>query len=320
MRWLIGALLLVTTSHVAFAEPEPWKQGVTPAQMAAAQALLEDGNALFLERSIAEAVVKYQQALAEWNHPAIHFNLVRAFILLDRTVEAYDHLELAMRYGAAPLDVTVYNEALSYQKLLANQIATLAVTCSQPEVVVTLDGQPLAGCPGTLERRVAPGHHQIVATRPGFLTRTVEIVVLGGKRERVALEFEPLSSAGTLVHRWRGWVPWAVLGAGVLTAGAGGAIQSLAISDRDQYYAQLDTCGLAGCSSGEYSSTLKDRAIIENRIAIGLLAVGGAAAVVGGVMVYLNRGRIVYPENASGVRTSIAALPGGAALAVSGRF
>jgi len=59
---------------------------------------------------------------------------VRCLIQLDRAVEAAENLELALKYGAAPLEENVYAEAIAYQKLLANQVGEVAVKCEQPGV------------------------------------------------------------------------------------------------------------------------------------------------------------------------------------------
>jgi hypothetical protein len=297
MRVACALVALLLAAGRADAD-EPWKQGVTPEQMATAQKLLEEGNALFLERDHAGARAKYQQALAAWDHPAIRFNLVRTLIPLDRIVEAYDNLELALKYGAAPLEENVYAEALAYQKLLANQIASVIVACKQSGVTVTLDGQPLLTCPGSQRHRVLPGQHQIVAKKPGFLTHTVEVVALGGRRETVELRVEPLGEVGRIEHRWRTWVPFDVMGTGLGVAGIGALVQYMASSDHDRYYSLVGReCAPLGCAPG-YEQDLKDRAILENRIAIATIGVGAATLVTGGVMLYLNRARTVYTQDA----------------------
>ena len=306
MKLALAVLLLI--AGVARAD-EPWKQGVTPERMATAQKLLEAGNALFLKRDFAASLLEYQEALDAWNHPAIRFNLVRALIQLDRVVDAYDNLQLTLQYGAAPLEENVYTEALSYQKLLAKQIANVAVTCKQPDVVATFDGKPLLTCPGTQTRRVLPGQHQVVGKRAGYLTRTVEVIVIGGKDEHVDLALDSLAAVGKVTHRWGTWVPWAVVGGGAVVIGAGALVQAIAVGDRDRYYDRAAReCGGNACPAG-FASDLKDRAILENRAAIGTIAVGGAVLALGGVMVYLNRGRFVYtPE------------PHGGSIGIRGQF
>ncbi len=91
----------------------PWADGVTDAQKAAARTRLDAGNARFLDKKYGEALEQYRQAVAIWDHPAIRFNMVRCLIQLERPVDAYDNLVLALTYGAAPLEEAVYLEARS---------------------------------------------------------------------------------------------------------------------------------------------------------------------------------------------------------------
>src|SRR3954465_1572782 len=107
----------------------PWAQGVTDEQKAQAKELLDAGNALLLDKKYVEALDKYTAAVAVWDHPAIRFNMVRCLIQLGRNLEAYDNLQLALKYDAAPLEKTVYDEALAYQKLLETQIGDIKVSC-----------------------------------------------------------------------------------------------------------------------------------------------------------------------------------------------
>ena len=61
MKILFVLLLLAAP---ALAGNEPWSVGVTDAQKQAAQALLEQGNALFLEKKFSAALEKYNAATA----------------------------------------------------------------------------------------------------------------------------------------------------------------------------------------------------------------------------------------------------------------
>lgn len=309
---------LLTIAAQARAETEAWKRGVTPAQMETARKLLDEGNTFLLERDYAAALALYEKAIASWDHPAIRFNMVRCLIQLDRSVEASENLERALAYGAAPLEDTVYNEALAYQKLLANQVATIVVECKQAGVEVTLDGKPLLTCPGKHERRIAPGAHQLVGRKAGFLTRTAEVFALGGKRETVALSLDPVSARGKITHRWSTWVPWSVLGAGAAVTGGGFLVQRLSLNSRDEYQATLARdCKTEPCAPG-YADEQRQKAVLQNRIAIGLIGVGGATIVVSGVLLYMNRGRVVYPE--AEVMPTVTPVRGGGTVGVTARF
>ncbi|HEY5946285.1 MAG TPA: hypothetical protein VIV40_12370 [Kofleriaceae bacterium] len=313
----IALLLAAATAH---ADNEPWKQGVSPERMETAQRLLESGNALFLERNYTAALAKYQQALEAWDHPSIRFNMVRALIQLDRVVEAYDNLELALKYGAAPLEENVYSEAVSYQKLLAKQIANVVVDCKQPGAQLTLDGQQLLTCPGTQRRRVLPGQHQIVGKLAGHLTRTIEVFVVGGKDEHATLSLEPLAAAATVTHRWQTWIPWAVVGGGVVLLGLGGVAETIAVRDHDRFYDRVAReCAPTGCPA-DFASDLKDQAVVENRIGIGLMSAGAATLIGGGVMLYMNRWRTVYGQDAPRVDAAFVPTATGANVSVRVAF
>jgi hypothetical protein len=292
--------MLVLASASAHADDKPWVTGVSEDNKAAAKALLDRGNAKFVERDYLGALALYTEAVAKWDHPAIRFNIVRCLIQLDRPVEANDNLTLALKYGAAPLEEAVYREALAYQKLLGNSVATVHVRCEQAGVKITLDGEPLVDCPGEQERRVKPGRHQLVGAKEGFLTKTSEVFVVGGGHERVSLSLAPIERAGVLVHRWPTWMPWVVVGAGLTVAGVGGLIEYQSFKTMDEYdRALVAACVDTGCGPDkpvpDAVRDLKDTARLQNAIAVSVIGAGVATVITGGVLLYMNRARTVYP-------------------------
>ncbi len=330
-RWLALVLVggLTAAAAPAHAETPPWSVGVTDAKKATAQKFLEAGNALFLDRKYAQALEQYKSAVAAWDHPAIRFNIVRCLIQLDRPVDASDNLKLALKYNAAPLEEAVYNEALAYEKLLANQIGDLKVSCAQPDVKITLDGQPLASCPANETRRVAPGPHQLVGTKNGLTTKTVEVIVLGGKTQDVPVKLEPLGRSARIEHRWPTYLPWVVFGAGFAVAGIGGVLDLNAKADMDSYDRTVaQNCSVISCDTKDLNDHrldgvrgLDDDARLKTNIAVSVMIVGGATIATGAVMLYLNRGRTVYPESIEKVTPTVTPLPGGGAtISLSGAF
>ena len=322
MRLLL-VIAIVLLAVPASAGNEPWATGVTEAQKQAAQKLLEEGNTLFLEKKFSPALEKYKQAVAQWDHPAIRFNMVRCLIQLEKPVEASDSLALALKYGKDPLEDTVYTEALNYQKLLATQIGDFEIHCEQSGVKVSFDGQALLTCPGTAQRRATVGQHMIVGTKDGFLTKTTEVVVLGGKQQNVKLSLIPLDAAAKITHRWPGWVPWAVFGGGLAVAGLGGLVELQAYSRMDSYDKQVaHNCALVHCDPNDpmmLDTTDKDSAQRLNTIAIGVMSAGAAITITGGVMMYMNRGRTVYEKSVDKV-VRVVPQRGGGLVTFGGRF
>jgi hypothetical protein len=324
----LGAIalgILVSTAIAAPAradEPPAWARGVTDAQKAAAKVLLDDGNSRFVEHDYVAALEKYRAAIAQWDHPAIRFNVVRCLIQLDRPLEADDELTHALAYGAAPLEDSVYSEAIAYQKLLANQIGHLRMRCGQPGVELTLDGHHAIACPGSADERVTPGTHQIVGTRAGYVPHTDTLVVLGGAHEEATIVLVALSrSGGQMEHRWATWKPWVVVGASVGVAALGALIDFQASRDMQSYDAQLvAACHDTGCSPTRPIPPslveLQNSARHESELGVSLLGVGAATAIVGGALLYLNRDRVVYPSE----HLDIAPQRGGAAVMLRGSF
>jgi hypothetical protein len=292
LSYAVGAVLLLASAPAH--GDEPWKQGVTPERQAAAQALLEEGNAQFLERNYAAALTKYEAALEVWDHPAIRYNMVRALVYLDRYVEAYDNLELALKYGGDPLEATVYEEALSYRKLLVGRVAKLVITCTQDDVRVTLDGQPVLTCPGQAVRTVLPGHHQLVGKKPHHLTRTLEITAQGGKDESVSLSLQQVSTSSSA------WTTKRVVAVGlgavaVISLGTGIGLGIAAENKESQAYAFCPDPDVP-CSDSERSNELVRSG---HRLATGANVSFGVAAlaIVGGTVLWF----IGAPARQSGV-------------------
>jgi hypothetical protein len=315
-----------TTPSPSPAQPlPPWVAGVTAEHKAAAQQHLDAGNALYLERKYAEALEEYKQALAAWNHPAIHFNMVRCLIFLERLLEASDELKLALQYGAAPFDETIYGEALAYAKLLASEIGEVEISCGQGGVQLTMDGQPLVACPGKESRRVMPGRHQIVGKKDGYVPRAVEIVVLGGKHEHETIALDPLSKVARIEHPWPTWIPWTVAGGGLVLAGLGELVHVKASSDMSAYANMVSRDCPDGCPTRMVDHSLQSNAKVENAIAITTISIGAAAIATGSVMLYLNRGHTVYDvgnesPTPRAARIDVVPLRSGGAVSVSGRF
>jgi hypothetical protein len=309
----------------------PWGKGVSAERKAAAQRSLGEGNDLFVQNKFREALAKYEEAVASWDHPAIRFNMVRTLIALDRPLDASKSLERALAFGKGPLEDSMYTEALNYQKLLAGQIAEYEVSCKQPGVKVKVNGESLLDCPGAKGKQTLPGNHVVVAAKAGFVTQTQDVVLLPGKKQPIVIELISLEKATLYKPRWKPWKPWAVVGGGAVLVGLGALLDLQANNDLDQLAAAVSagcddvpgTCTADEYREIEYEQT-ESRAITKNRIAIGMMATGGAVVIGGIVAVILNRPRPYVSETREPTKSIATIVPtfghDGGGVAVLGRF
>lgn len=293
---LIVAMSLDPRSARADDVGKPWARGVRKELKAKAQALLEQGNVLFLENRHKEALAKYEAALAAWDHPAIRFNAVRALVVLDRPIAAQENLEKALAYGAEPLEEAVYREALNYQRLLAAMIGDLEIRCDQPGVTVRVNGAVLLTCPGVVRQRMTPGKHVVSGSGSALLARTIDAVVTPGKLETISVKLAALDDL--VAHsRWAPWKPWAFVGAGVLLVGGGAVFRVKAESESNAIEAIVQDRCQASCTPDQHG--LGDRqARVDRNNAMWMtgLAVGATAVTAGLALVILNRPQLRAQE------------------------
>ena len=299
----------------------PWGKGTTKAQRREARRLLSQGNELFLQKRFREALERYESGISAWDHPAIRFNMVRAYINLDRPLEAYENLEHALRYGAAPLKAEVYEEALNYRRLLEAQIGLLGVECKQDGVSVSVDGKPFLECPGKRSIRTRPGQHQLVGQKPQHLTHTEDVLLLPGQEKEVFVRLSDIEGAMVETRRWAAWKPWAVAGAGALVAGIGALLRSSAVSSMDTFATDVARLCPRGCVEDPALATetvpllpesiagQRDAAQRTNTIAVSAIAVGSTALLTGLVGVFLNTPRLELPEHLKAQSEPVYAAP-----------
>jgi tetratricopeptide (TPR) repeat protein len=303
--FLLALFVLPAAARAAQDDPvgapgRPWADGVPQEQQDQALRIFQEGNALFEASEHAAALAKYREALKSWDHPAIRFNAAVALINLDQPLRAFENLELALRYGDAPLGTEKHQQALTYRKLLVGQIAELKVACPEQGAEVSLDGQALFVGPGEAARWLMPGAHQLVARKPGFLTETRSLVVLPGKPLLEQLTLQDIRSLPTnTVRRWPAWKPWSVVGAGALLAVIGVPVIVDSLHNVHDYEAAIDSCSArvgGPCMVPSTASDTLHRARVENVVAISLFSVGAAVAASGLAMAILNQPRVMQAE------------------------
>jgi hypothetical protein len=299
--FVIAVAILVAFPGLSAADStKPWAQGVSQAQQDKANAIFDEGNALFAKQAHAPALEKYKEALKLWDHPLIRFNLAVTLIRLDRPLEAADALEGALRFGDAPFDKQHYEEALNYQSLLKGRVGYIEASCSQAGANVLLDGKPWFSCPGKQKIRVMAGEHALVGELRNYLTSSQRIVVAGGATATDTLKLVPLSDAVILKYPYQRWIPYAITGTGA-AIGLGGLFVWLAgrsqMTDFQDNFARDCPTGCAkDLADKPLLRDLRDSAELKGKIGISMMVAGGAVTVGGIVLAIVNRPQRSLPK------------------------
>src|SRR5215217_487098 len=288
LSWASAAMAQRVDTPLDVGGNRPWALGVPPDEQQAAQALFFEGNERLRESVFVEATRNYRRALRHWNHPAIHYNLALALMNLDQPIEVYKHLKSAMGHGPEPLDVGRYEHARSYNALLEKQLAWVDVKCDEEGAIVTLNGQSLFKAPGRYQAFIRPGVHSIVAFKDGHLPTEKRQPLMPGEKAEVDLELYTEDEVIRYKRRWSAWVPWTVLGAGLVMGGGGGLMHRKANEAFRDFDSRITPTG---------SPLTRDLAGLRrtgSRFqagAVGAYSQGGAAVMTGTVLLYLNRQR-----------------------------
>jgi hypothetical protein len=310
-------------------EERPWARGVSPEEQQRALASFAEANALLRDALFVKAAAAYRDALSHWDHPAIHYNLALALVNLDQPVDMFHELEKAMAYGAAPLDDDKFERARQYKLLVVAQLARVEIRCATAGARVSLDGKELFVAPGSYEGLVRTGEHTVLARGTGYAPTQLSSKL--GPGEVMRLDVKLFTDAELTRERrtMPAWVPWTVLGSGVVIAGVGGFLHSQAKDDFAAYDDAIEACAAAmpsrGCPNpGVEVLDRKNQAKNEQALAITAYAIGGAAIVTGVVLAVVNRAESyrIDPAAAPGRGLSVAPLvgPGLAGLTAEGRF
>lgn len=323
---ILCAMLMASTgsvSSVALAAPpkqqdeRPWAKGVPKAKQDAAIALFGEGTELFKNSFFVRAVEKYREALKQWDHPAIHFNLAKALMNLDQPVEAYNHFEWSMKFGGPPLDANQIKQVTDFKKqLYEKELAEAVITCQEPDAQVSLNGEPIFKAPGKWVGVVKPGNVTIIAAKEGFQTATSKPNLKIGQKNDVTLTLLPLDQSVTYVRPFSQAIPWTVTGVGIALAGGGALLGMQASSGYQEYDDAIEACnaegtediiGYDGAVLGQRSkcvptAAIKDKKssaeLMETLALVGYIA-GGTAIATGIVLFIVNRERPVttYEES-----------------------
>lgn len=278
-------------------DQRPWAAGVPKDKQRAALKKFQEGNVQLNSGFFADASKLYREALKDWEHPAIHYNLALALLNLDQPIEVYDSLEKAIKFGPAPLEKDKFDHAKEYMLLVEKQIATVEVSCAKAGAKVSVDGKEVftvkAGEVGRYKGRVRVGRHTFVAEKPGYNAQVDAPYVEPGQNFRIELTLYTADELTRHKRRWNAtWMPYAVVGGGVALGILGGAMQLSASSSYDEYDSEVARCneasGRMGCTDAAVLE-IKDSGDTKRTLGYVGYGLAGAAIATGAVMLYLNR-------------------------------
>lgn len=295
MKLLVLGLALAATPAFAQggAEQErPWAKGVPQAKQEKAFALFRDGNAALKESLFVKAAQIYREALASWDHPAIHYNLALALVNLDQPLETHEHLLAALKYGASPLDSDKYEQALRYKALVEKQLAKIEIRCETEGAVVKLDGIQVLTGPGVYTSLVRAGGHTLVASKEGFLTSEQSDSLPGNSSKVFEFKLKSSEELTEYRRRWPNYQPWLVVGGGVLLAGVSVGLHLAARNQFKVYDNGITACvkpETGGCNPSVALTGTRSGGETMQAVAMVGYAVGTAALITGAVLVWMNR-------------------------------
>ncbi|MGE0399562.1 MAG: hypothetical protein AB7T06_22800 [Kofleriaceae bacterium] len=279
-------------------DERPWAAGVSQERQQTALKYFHAGNKELNNGLFDNAIKQYRLALKEWEHPAIYYNLALALLKLDQPLEVYDSLQLAIKYGPAPLEADKYEHAKEYILLVSQQIANVEVTCKKPGAKVSVDGKEVFTVPddGTLQvykGRVRIGRHTFIAEKPGVNVEAEASFIGPGETFRIELNLYSAEELTRYTRRWNAkWMPYAVLG-GAVALGAFGALMHVSANssyqDFDDAVARCneDSEGM-GCDASQVIS-MRDSGDTKKTLGYVGYGVAGAAVIAGVTLLYLNR-------------------------------
>jgi tetratricopeptide (TPR) repeat protein len=288
---------VLAPSTWARADDRPWARGVPAETQEQARAIYRQGNREFAQKAYATALEKYRRAAQLWAHPAIEFNLAQCLVRLDRPVEAHHYFVQSLRHGEPPLGA-FYQRAIEERQRLEAQLSWLEVTCDEPGAIVSLDGKTLFTAPGSAKRLLRPGKHQVLASKTGYVTAAQNKLLLPRTRTKMELR---LKMEQVLQRRWAIWKPWAVVGSGLLLAGAGVLFQVLGQRRYDEFGDDLTAECPSGCLPEDVPQDTRDlRSSGEamSGVAVGLFSLGSAVALAGAVLAIINQPRALEESSA----------------------
>jgi hypothetical protein len=280
------AIVLLLLSSLASADPNP-----------DAQRLLDEGTRLFTEDANHQAARDAFQRSYDLEPGWRALNgIALTYQEQGRFVDALATYEKLIKEFDAVLSDAQRTTVTGRIATLETRVAVVDLTANQPRVAVSIDSEEIGTGPLRRTIRLLPGRHVVVATLAGHQTLTKTIVLAPAEKLTLALTLETERvvvkvEQARLARRFSRRTPWLTLGSGAALFAIGGIFH--AVSARD--FGNFDDSVAATSGSPPMAvpgdAALRDRAVLERRLAIGSYVLGGLTAIAGAVLFGINQPR-----------------------------
>jgi tetratricopeptide (TPR) repeat protein len=291
-------------------DPGPGETALEAAQNSAREAYAR-GQTLFAEGKYADAKQAFDQAFALVPNPIVLQSSAECDVRLGNIESAHAQLQ---RYLSARPDAP--DRAQIEQKAAALRATpALLMLSSEPKgASVALDGKDSeARTPAAIY--VRPGEHQVVLTRPGYVSASERIVARMGARQTLRLSLKPVAgvppaapsqSAGESTSSAPIWISAILSGAAIVT---GSVLGVLALQEQQKF----------DDHPTEETADRGERLALFADVAFGVGAIAGITAA---VLYFAENEAPLAPNAPRAERVAISplALSHGAGLRASGRF
>jgi tetratricopeptide (TPR) repeat protein len=181
----VGLLLTLAASAVSAQPESPREQ---------ARAKLGEAKTLYERGEYATALERLEAAQALFPSPVIHFDKGQAQRALARDAEALDSFQRFLsesRDRPEPALGPLRDEAQVYVRELAAKVGSVEVRVNADGADLSIDGRARGRAPLAAAIHVAPGSHQAVVEKPGFVTVVRRFDVAAGARTTIDVKLAP---------------------------------------------------------------------------------------------------------------------------------
>jgi hypothetical protein len=292
--------------------------GTNAQDRARAQSLLSEGATLYEHGDYLGALDKFNSAYSAYPSSKIMFNIGQTYRLLGRTLEAR---EAYQRFLDDALNASHEDrsDAESWLAKLQASLGQISIACQTDGADLSVDGKPVGKSPLLRPVWVAPGRHQVTATKSGDCPMLENVDVAAGGEARAELRplhgplsaYAPrvdLASTRTPEPASGGWWlgrKWTWVAAGS-TVALGAAAAIVGYSMQSRFDDLKESCGRGsqaqtGCSDSDINS-VHTRMVTANV----LWGLAGAAAVTTNILFFVEGRPVAVAPMAGGTTGMLA--------------